>query len=267
MELLQDRRSRVISLTVISTVAFIFALVMNFLANYLPLNGVTTAEVSDRYYSIFTPAGFTFIIWGVIYISLGLFLFFIIKGVIGDKKRPKKIISTIGWYFAASSLFNGIWIATWHYQLILLSLIVITGLLVSLSLLYFKLKNSDARPGSYLLPFSIYLGWATVATIANLVTLEVSVNWNRFGLSPEAWLTVLLLVVLAVSAYFVLGQKDTSYGTVIVWALTGITVARWGEFGGSSYPAIAAIVAAALVVLFLAIRVFLAASASSESTR
>jgi len=267
MARLRDGRGKAITLTVISTLAFLFALVMNFLANYLPLNGVTTAEVSDKYYSIFTPAGFTFIIWGVIYISLALFLFFIIKGVIGDRKRPQRIISEIGWYFTVSSLFNGVWIATWHYQLILLSLIVITGLLVSLLLLYFKLENSDMQPGSYLIPFSIYLGWATVATIANLVTFEVSVNWNRVGLSPEGWLTVLLLVVLGVSAYFVLRQKDASYGLVIVWALTGITVARWSEFGGSSYPVIASIVAATLVVSFLAMRVFLVFSADSERSR
>lgn len=264
MALLKNGRKKTIILTVISTFSFLFALVMNFLANYLPLNGVTTAEVSDKYYSIFTPAGFTFIIWGVIYISLALFLFFIIKGVIGNRERPKKIISEIGWYFAASSLFNGIWIATWHYQRILLSLLVIIGLLASLLSLYFKLKSSEIRPGSYLIPFSIYLGWATVATIANIVTFEVSVSWNRFGLSPEGWLTVLLLIVLGVSAYFVLRQKDASYGLVIVWALTGITVARWSEFGGSSYPVIAAIVAAALVVLFLAIEVFLTLSTSSE---
>jgi hypothetical protein len=260
----EDRRTKVNSLTVISSASLLFALVMNFLANYLPLNNITTAEVSDQYYSIFTPAGFTFIIWGVIYISLALFMVFIIKGVISNEERPKRIISEIGWYFAASSLFNGIWIVTWHYQRMLLSLIMIIGLLFSLLALYFKFKNSEIRPGSYLIPFSIYLGWATVATIANIVTFEISVNWNRFGLPPEGWLTVLLLLVLGVSAYFVLRQKDASYGLVIVWALTGITVARWNEFGGSSYPVIAAIVAAALVVSFLAIKVFFVFSADSE---
>ena len=236
--------------------AFIFMIVMNFLANYLPLNNITTAEISDKYYNIFTPAGFTFIIWGVIYISLAVLLVYLIWGAIKGKEGPIQATSDIGWYFAVSSVLNGVWIFTWHYDLIVLSLVVMVVLLMSLILLYRRLRNGQVEGGGYLLPFSIYLGWISVATIANIATLTVKLDWGGFGLSSEFWLTVLLVVIIAVAAYMILKIKDSVYGLVIFWALVGITAARWGEAGGLSYAAGAAIVAAVIVFLMLAKRQF-----------
>ena len=244
-----DNKQRAIRLTIGSTLAFVFMIVMNFLANYLPLNGVTTAEISDRYYNIFTPAGYTFIIWGIIYIALALWIIAIIWGVIRNKKRSISIISKVGYFFLASSVLNGIWIFTWHYDLILLSLIVMLSLLLSLVLLYSKLRKIQEKRGIYLVPFSIYLGWITVATIANLATYSVATNWNRLGLSAEFWLTILLLVILGVSTFMVLGLKDLTYGLVILWALSGIAAARWSEFGTFNYTTAITIGAGVLLLV------------------
>ncbi|MBS3765910.1 hypothetical protein KGY71_05255 [Candidatus Bipolaricaulota bacterium] len=234
-----------------SLAAFLFAIFMNFLANYLPINGVTTAEVSDRYYNLFTPAGFTFLIWAVIYVSLAILLGVLIWGVIRGRERPMKVISAIGWYFIASSVFNGIWIFTWHYEMMLTSFFVIFGLLVSLILLYRKLKISQFEEGAYLLPFSVYLGWVSVATIANLVAFTISANWGQFGLPSELWFTFLLIAIIGLSAYMIFGQNDYLYGLVILWALSGVSVARWSEFGGVSYPSLIAIIATAVVATLI----------------
>jgi len=239
-----------------SSLAFLFMIVMNFLANYLPLNGVTTAEISDKYYNIFTPAGFTFIIWGVIYIALALLVIVLAWGVVKNRERPTRIISTIGPYFIVSSVLNGLWIFTWHYDLIVLSLVVMLALLISLLRLYTSLNRSPLDGGYYLTPFSIYLGWISVATIANIATLSVRFNWGKLGLSGEFWLTILLLLILGVTAYMVLRRNDLVYGFVILWALVGITVARWGEAGGLSYASGVSIVAAILVFLVLARKQF-----------
>lgn len=244
-------RSRTMKLLLGSLVGFTFAILMNFLANYLPVNGVTTAEISDKYYSLFTPAGFTFIIWGVIYASLALLLGVLSWGVIRHRERAMKIISSIGWYFIASSVFNGIWIFTWHYDLILVSFFVILGLLASLILLYRKLKVSQFSEGAYILPFSIYLGWVSVATVANLVAFTIAVNWGQFGLPSELWFTFLLVAVIVLSAYMLREHNDYLYGLVILWALSGISVARWNEFGGVSYPSLVAIAAAAAVAALI----------------
>jgi hypothetical protein len=243
------RKQRAIRLTIGVALAFVFMILMNFLANYLPLNGVTTAEISDRYYNIFTPAGYTFIIWGVIYIALAIWIIAIIWGIIRNKKRPISIISKTGYLFIASSVLNGVWIFTWHYDLILLSLIVMLALLLSLVFLYSRLRMSQEKRGIYLVPFSIYLGWITVATIANLATYSVATNWSRFGLSAEFWLTVLLLVILGVSTFMVLGLKDLTYGLVILWALSGIATARWTEFGSLNYTTAITIGAGVLLLV------------------
>ena len=239
-----------------NVLAFIFMIVMNFLANYLPLNNITTAEISDKYYNIFTPAGFTFIIWGVIYISLAILVVYLIWGTVKGKEGPIQAISDIGWYFAASSVLNGVWIFTWHYDLIVLSLVVMGALLLSLILLYRRLRNGQVEGRGYLLPFSIYLGWISVATVANVATLTVKFDWGGFGLSPEFWLTVLLVVIIALAAYMILKIRDSVYGLVILWALAGITAARWGETGGFSYAAGAVIGAAVIVFLTLARKQF-----------
>lgn len=246
-----NESSRTIKLLLGSLAAFLFAILMNFLANYLPLNGITTGEVSDKYYSLFTPAGFTFLIWAVIYVSLAILLGVLIWGVIRGRERPMKVISAIGWYFIASSVFNGIWIFTWHYEMILISFFVIFGLLVSLILLYRELKVSQFEEGAYLLPFSVYLGWVSVATIANLVTFTIAANWGQFGLPSELWFTLLLIAVVGLSAYMLFGQNDYLYGLVILWSLSGVSVARWNEFGGLSYTSVIAIIATAVVATLI----------------
>jgi len=247
-----QQRSRTAKLMTANILAFIFMIVMNFLASYLPLNNITTAEISDKYYNIFTPAGFTFIIWGVIYISLGFLLVYLIWGAIKGKEGPTQAISDIGWYFAASSVLNGVWIFTWHYDLIVVSLGVMLALLLSLILLYRRLRSGEVEGHGYLLPFSIYLGWISVATVANVATLTVKFSWEGFGLSTEFWLAVVFFVIVAVAAYMILRIRDSVYGLVILWALAGITAARWGEAGGFSYAAGAAIVATVIVFLMLA---------------
>ena len=254
MNSISSERSRAAKLTAGSVLAFAFMIVMNFLANYLPLNDISTAEISDKYYNIFTPAGFTFIIWGVIYLSLALLLAFLIWGVFKAGERPIRIISAIGWYFIASSILNGLWIFTWHYDLIALSLVVMFALLMSLVILYRRLKTSQVEASSYILPFSLYLGWVSVATLANIAILTVAFNWGQLGLSSEFWFTAALVVIIAVSAYMILRMRDSVYGVVILWALAGITAARWGDAAGLSYAAGATIAAAVVIFLLLGVK-------------
>ncbi len=244
-------RSRSIKFLIGIIITFIFMVVMNFLANYLPLNDTPTEAISDQYYNIFTPAGFTFAIWGVIYLALTVLVIFLIRGILKNKERTGKIVLAIGPLFIISSILNGVWLFAWHYDRIPLSTIIMLGLLLSLILLYRNLKDARVEEGLYLLPFSIYLGWISVATVANIVILTEALNWGRLGLSPEFWLTLLLLVIIALTAFMVLKESDTAFGLVILWALIGITSARWSDAGGLSYAAGAVIVAALAVIIIL----------------
>ena len=110
----------------LNLIAFVFMITMNYLANALPLNGKTTGQLSDQYPNLFTPAGITFSIWGVIYLLL---LVFIILQLWGSQQ---KLVSSMGWAFVASALFNGLWILAWHYERTGLSVLIMLGLLASL---------------------------------------------------------------------------------------------------------------------------------------
>lgn len=245
-----NQKNRAVKLMVGNTIAFLFMIIINFLANYLPLNGVPTDEISDQYQNIFTPAGFTFIIWGVIYLLLTVLMIYLIKGLITQNKKAYQIILQMKWYFLASSLLNGGWLFAWHYDQIFLTLIIMIGLLISLIMVYKSLKNLSYTPDFYQIPFSVYLGWITVATIANIFVFSKAMELSGLGLPAEFWFTIILLVILGITAGFVIKMKDMAYGLVILWALTGIFSARLTESGWTyaSYVTAGAIL---LVILIL----------------
>ena len=160
--------------------------VMNYLANALPLNGKTTGQLSDAYPNLFTPAGVTFSIWGFIYILLLIFC------VIQFTTSYQAAISRIGWLFGFTCVFNALWIVAWHYERLPLSLILMLGLLVSLiwiNVFIRGLPDAFIKAG-----FGVYLGWICIATIANVSALLVNYGWGGFGISEQTWTIIMILV-------------------------------------------------------------------------
>lgn len=170
----------------INLLLFAGMIVMNYLANALPLNNKTTGQLSDSYPNLFVPAGITFSIWGIIYLLLGVFCGIQFLG------SHKGLLLKIGWLFAWSCLLNGIWIVFWHYEKLPLSLIVMILLLGILTLLNFRIQNLSL--GLVKVTFGIYLGWICIATIANVTTLLVHYNWNGFGISEEIWAIIMIVL-------------------------------------------------------------------------
>lgn len=210
-------------LAVIATT--LLTLVVNFLANYLPLNGLTTGEISDRFDVYFVPAGYVFSIWGLIY--LGLIAFTIFQALPSQKQNPR--LRATGWWVVLSSLANSTWIFLWHYELFTLTLLAMLVLLVSLVVIYLRL-GTGKRPApagetwAARLPFSIYLGWITVATVANATSLLDYLQWDGFGIAPEIWMGIMLAAVLAISVLMSFTRRDIAFNLVILWALVGIAV-------------------------------------------
>ncbi len=235
-------------MTFLITAAYIFMIIMNFLANFLPLNDVSTEVISERYENIFTPAGFTFAIWGLVYLALGILLIYLIIGVIKGHERPVKIVERTGLPFTISSVLNGLWIFAWHYDQISLSLILMLGILFSLIWLYRSLKNLPFNIDRYLLPFSIYLGWISVATVANFTVFSVYIEWGQLGLADEFWLAFLLLAVLLIAAYMLYNQNDVVFNLVILWALAGIFAARLQEAEGLNMAGLSTLLAGVVLV-------------------
>jgi len=204
---------------------FILTVVMNFLAVGLPLNGKTTQELSDQYPNLFVPAGYVFAIWSVIYTLL---LIFTIYQTL-PRNRESPIFEEIAWWFIISSLANSIWIVFWHYEQLLLSLLIMFTLLISLIIIYTRLDigrksiSRDVKLAVHV-PFSVYLGWITVATVANVTAFLVSVNWDGFGINEGIWTAIVLLVATIIAVIILIQRKDVAYGLVPVWAFFGIVM-------------------------------------------
>lgn len=212
-------RQIVVLLSVLAT------LIINGLANALPFNGLTTGEISDRFQVYFVPAGYVFSIWGIIY--LGLMAFAVYQALPAQRANPR--LRAIGGWVVLGSLANSLWIVLWHYEQFPLTLLAMLVLLFSLIRTYLNLgigRLSVSKAESWLvhLPFRIYLGWITVATVANVSTLLHILQWDGFGIPPEVWFSLILIAVLAIVGWVNATRRDVAFTLVILWALAGIAI-------------------------------------------
>lgn len=245
---------------IITIVSFLIMIIVNALANIIPINGVTTGEVSNSYENLFAPAGYTFAIWGLIYILLAgytLYQFgFFQTNRITDMSS---LFNKIGLFFFISSISNVLWIFSWHYYYIGLSLLFMIVILLCLIIIVeeinkneFSLKFSFKDMFFIRLPFSVYFGWITIATIANVTTFLVSIGWDGFGISEVAWTIIIITVGLLISIVTILKNKDIAYGLVIIWAYVGILVKHISPSGfDGQYTSIITTVIISIVILII----------------
>jgi len=231
----------------------VLALTVNILASALPLNGQNTGEISDRFQVYFVPAGYVFAIWGVIY--LGWIAFAMYQAQPAQKENPR--LRRLGYLFALSGVLNAAWLFCWHYNTFGLSVLVMLTLLGLLIASYLRLgvgltPVDVAERWSVDVPFSVYLGWISVATIANVTDWLYFVGWDGLGIAPQVWAVILLVIASAVGLAMALTRRDSGYLLVFVWSFVGIAVKQ------ASMPLIAnSAWAAALVALGLAVFAFL----------
>jgi benzodiazapine receptor len=234
----------------INVMAVIATIGVNILASALPLNEQTTGEISDRFQVYFVPAGYVFAIWGVIY--LGLAAFAVFQALPSQRENPR--LRRIGVLFPLSCLANIAWLFLWHYEFFALTVVVMFALLLLLIATYLLLgvgraQVSMAEKWLVQIPFSIYLGWITVATIANVTSFLYYINWDGWGVSPEAWAVIMLVAGAAIASAVSLTRGDVAYMLVIMWAFAGIAV----KHAGTPLVATTAWVMTVLVALVLAV--------------
>lgn len=242
-----------------SLAAYIVMLVVNGLAGSTTLlGGVQTGEVSGVYDNLFTPAGFTFSIWGVIYLLLALFLLRAFDVIKTKKPRLKAdVIDRLLVLFTMSSVFNALWLFAWQYQVMWLSVLVMLALLVTLGGIVRMLHLQKMGVGEYALvrvPFSVYAGWISVATIANIAAWLVSIEWAGLGYSEAAWTVAVLVLAGLVAMTKGLTRHDPLYVAVFVWAFFGILYKHMSESGYAGEHS-GVIVAIAIVMPVLAMLV------------
>jgi benzodiazapine receptor len=245
---LMSNSGKTVLLRSLNVLAFAVTVTVNALASSLALNGRTTAEVSDLYPTLVTPAGYVFSIWGLIYVLLLVFVVF--QALPGQREKP--FLQQISVLFVLSSVFNVMWLFLWHYDQIVLSVALMFGLLATLIAVYLRLgigKTSVTLKERVFvhLPFSVYLGWITVASIANVAAALVSVQWDGFGLANDVWAVLVIAVALLITLAVIATRKDVAYSLVIVWALVGIAVNQ------SAYQNIVLAAAVSVVIIVVAL--------------
>ena len=211
-------RQALVLIATIATIAF------NGISQSLPIGGRTSADVSNTYTTYFTPANYAFAIWGVIYLLL--LAYSIYQALPSQRENPSA--RRIGWLYVLSCVLNCLWITLFQYDQILISLIVIVGLLLSLIGIYLRLDVGRTRVSAadrwlLHLPFSVYLGWLSVATIANVAVLGVAQNWgDLFGIAAPTWSAIMLGVATLVGLLMAITRRDVGYIAVFIWAFVAI---------------------------------------------
>jgi benzodiazapine receptor len=232
-------------------VAFVLTVIVNSLAGSTTfLGGVNTAEISDSNPTLITPAGYVFSIWGIIYVLLGVFVIFQALPSQKEKEYEKKI----GWLFVLSSVLNIVWLFLWQYEILSVSVVLMFLLLATLIAIYLRLNIGKSAVSlreklAVHVPFSVYLGWITIASIANVSVFLVSENWDGFGISPETWATLIVIVALVITLLVLATRRDIAYGLVIIWAFLGIAVNQSGN------PNIVTLTEASAIIVLLGLAV------------
>jgi hypothetical protein len=235
-------------LKIINVIAVAIVVIVNSIAGAVGLNGHLTGQISNLYPNLFVPAGITFSVWGVIYALLVLFVAFQALPSTKDSPFQKKV----GFLFILSCIFNVAWLFSWHWGYLMLSVLVMFALLATLIAIYLRLDigrgSASRRERLFVwLPFSVYLGWITVAPIANVAAALVSIGWNGLGLSQVTWTVLVLVVALVITLAVIFTRKDIGYSAVILWALLGI----WLNQSAISQIALTTEISAIIIVLAL----------------
>ncbi len=210
----------------ILSLCFLLATItVNTLANALPINGLTTGDISNSFNVYFTPAGYVFSIWGLIY--LALLVFAVYPLLPAQRQQPE--FGRLAPAFCLSCCANMAWIVLWHYQQFALTLVAMVVLLGSLVWIWRQLRSDEKKVstisyGFSVAPFSLYLAWISVATLANLAVVLDVYDLRPAGMSAQAWAIISIgagtIVAFAVSR----SRQDLIYLAVFVWAYIGIVV-------------------------------------------
>jgi hypothetical protein len=208
--------------------ATLVTITVNALANILRLGSNSTADVSARYDNLFVPAGYVFAIWGVIY--LGLMLYSVYQLLPAQAENPA--LKAIAPVYIVSALANCTWLVLWQFRQLPFTIFFMAIILISLLIIYLKLNigKSHVSMGTRWLvhvPFSIYLGWISVATIANasgLLSTPNGLSWTGWGIPPTVWAIIMTATAMLLAFLMAAIRQDTAYNLVIIWALVGIGV-------------------------------------------
>lgn len=221
-------------LQILNAVAFIITIIINYLSNTGVINGNTVASISAQYENHFTPAGYAFSIWGLIYLGLCGFVIYYGRSLFRPGIGEDRSVMQIGWWFIISCFANSLWVIMWIYNFTLISVFLMILLLLSLLKIVvntrMELHNAPLSKFLFLWwPFCIYSGWVSVALIANIAAYLTKINWNGFGLSETVWAIVMIAVAAVVNIFMIWNRNMREFALVAVWSFIAIAVMNHTE--------------------------------------
>jgi hypothetical protein len=224
------------NLAILNAVSFIIHLGLSFLTQLKVFNAKDVGEISDQYRSLFTPSGKTFLIWTVIYIALiGFCIYHLVKAYKSDLSDPaNKDLQKMGSLFIINNLSTAAWIIFWVNDEIFFSIFLILVQLVTLIMMHMRLNihnasRSIASKAFTQFPLSIYLGWISIATIANISTWLTSIGWHGWGVSRINWTITMIAIATFLTVSVINRKRNVFFGLVVLWAFYGILTRRATE--------------------------------------
>lgn len=243
-----------------NTLGLILVIAVNALANILPINGLNTGQISGFYPNYFVPAGFTFGIWGIIYVLL---IGFVITSLVIAFRSPNEYLlnsmQKISFPFQMTCLLNVGWIIAWHYLQLGFSLVIMIALLIFLAKIFLIIKSDTTlslKAFRFWLhqPFYVYLGWISVATIANFTALFVGIGWQGGSINPVPWSILMIFIAFLLGCFFIVRYKTYAYAIVLAWAFFGIYSKQLSDSKAVGYTALFASSALLALIISNAIR-------------
>jgi hypothetical protein len=248
------------NITLANLLGLVVVLAVNYLSNSLPLNGRTPGELSDQYPNLFTPIGFTFSIWGIIYLWLMVWVGYQASGLFSKKTADQvaPALEKTGYLFAYSCLLNVAWLFAWHWEQLLVSVVIMANLLYILVQLNraagvgFSATNKTEKWLSHI-PFGIYQGWISVALIANVTAWLVGAEWGGAGIADSVWAVLMVSTGALVAVFMVWKQHNLGHGLAVCWALFGI-YSKQSALEGNPQVALAAMIWMVVMLILMAFR-------------
>ncbi|SHN39486.1 hypothetical protein [Chitinophaga sp. CF418] len=239
---------------VFNTIGYIMVIVVNAFANFNLINNKNTGDISDKYDNLFIPAGFTFAIWGLIYLSLLAFIVFQLWLAFSKGHIPalELFMERLRGWWLISCMANSCWLFAWHYELLPLSILLMIALLVCLLAIHLNFNIALAHPPASKteklfvhFPFSLYLGWICIATVANIAAFLVYLGWDGMSIPGTIFLIVLCT---ASTTLLIIRRHNIVVGLVALWALCGIIVKRQSVGGSAEMPIVGACIGAMIII-------------------
>lgn len=212
----------------VTLVAVLVNVFFNYYLNAKPISGKTIGDVSNQYPTLITPAGYAFSIWGIIYLS---FIIYAIVQVLPSQQR-RQVYNQLTWPLIATSILSITWLISFSLEYIALSVLIISGMLLTAIILFGKAKQAVFRNEARFwvaIPFALYIAWLSVATIVNTSVWLKDMGWQGGALGESPWTIGMLGVILVLSIVISYIFRDIVYPLVIAWATVAIYVARQNE--------------------------------------